>query len=95
MSFADELASCWHLAAMLGEDAAVDIAWNLGLPTRDIKWVTPAGVDLTGLGDMSLTGGFSSSGWKLTGWVLDQRSLNAVTNEFPEYLHLITPFRVE
>ena len=95
MSFADEFASCWHLAAMLGEDAAVEIAWNLGLPTCDIKWVTPAGVDLTGLGDMSLTGGFSSSGWKLTGWVLDQCSLNALANEFPEYLHLIAPFRVE
>ena len=84
MSFADELLSCWHLAGMFGEDAAIEIAWNLALPDRDTRWVTPAGVDVSGLCFRSLTGGFSSSSWKLTGWVLDQGSLNALANEFPE-----------
>ena len=73
-----------HLARTLGVTAAYELADALGLQQNDMRWITPAGMDVTNLCDSSATGGFSSEVWTLRGWVLDQPSLYALMAEFPD-----------
>ena len=83
MPTADEFAVVVHLQAMLGDDFAMELARSLGLPDIDNRWVTPYGRDVTELCDASDNGGFSSSRWTLSGWILDDRSMRTLANEFP------------
>ena len=84
MSSADEMATVLHLARTFGDRVAYEIADALDLHQYDMRWVTPAGIDVTDLCDRSATGGFSSQMWTLRGWVLDQPSLDALRAEFPD-----------
>ena len=62
---------------------AKELAELIGLPDLDEKWVTPEGRDVTRLCEASDDGGFSSSRWTMQGWVLDDRSMTALRDEFP------------
>ena len=84
MSAADEFAVVVHLQAAFGDDVAMEIAITLGLPEQDIRWVTPSGRDVTAMCEASDNGGFSSSQWTMQGWVLDDHSMRALVNEFPD-----------
>ena len=84
MSSADEMATVLHIAQIFGEGVAYEIARALDLSFYDMRWVTPAGIDVADLCDQSLTGGFGSVRWTLKGWVLDQHSLAALMPEFPD-----------
>ena len=63
MAAADEMTTVPHLARIFGEGVAYEIAEALDLPFYDMRWVTPAGIDVTDLCDQSLTGGFGSVRW--------------------------------
>ena len=87
---ADAFAGIKQLARTLfppgaGDMFAKELAELIGLPELDEKWVTPEGRDVTRLCEASDDGGFSSSRWTMQGWVLDDRSMIALRNEFPEY----------
>ena len=84
MSTADEFAAVVHLRDMLGDDVARELAFTLGFPEADIRWITPNGRDVTALCDRSDNGGFSSSQWTFSGWVLDDSSMRALADEFPD-----------
>ena len=84
MSSADEMTIVLHLARTLGVSFAYELADALGLQQNDMRWITPAGIDVTDLCDRSATGVFSSEVWTLRGWVLDQPSLDALMAEFPD-----------
>ena len=84
MSSADEMATVLHMARIFGDLVAYEIAEGLDLPFYDMRWVTPAGIDMTDLCEISRTGGFGSVRWTLKGWVLDQPSLAALMAEFPD-----------
>ena len=84
MPTADELAGIVHLQAVFGDDVAKELAAPVGLPELDCRWVTPSGRDVTALCDASDNGGFSSSRWTMQGWVLDDLSMRALVNEFPD-----------
>ena len=84
MSSADEMATVLHLARIFGEGVAYEVAEALDLPFYDMRWVTPAGIDVTDPCEESNTGGFGSVRWTLAGWVLDQHSLAALMAEFPD-----------
>ena len=84
MSSADEMAAVLHLARTFGDRVAYELADALGLQQYDMRWVTPAGIDVTDLCDRSATGGFQSEMWTLRGWVLDQYSLDALMAEFAD-----------
>ena len=84
MSSADEMAAVLHLARTFGDRVAYEIAKALDLQQNDLRWITPAGIDVTDLCDQSATGGFSSDTWTLRGWILDQPSLDALMAEFPD-----------
>ena len=84
MSSADEIATVLHIAQIFGEGVAYEIAEDLDISFYDMRWVTPAGIDVTDLCNQSLTGGFASVRWTLRGWLLDQPSLAALMAEFPD-----------
>ena len=84
MAPADEMTTVLHLALMFGEIVAYEIAEALGLSADDNRWVTPAGIDVTDLCNLSDTGGFGSIRWTLKGWVLDQHSLALLRAEYPD-----------
>ena len=84
MSSADEMATVLHIAQIFGEGVAYEIVENLDISCYDMRWVTPAGIDVTDLCNQSDTGGFGSLRWTLRGWVLDQHSLAALMAEFPD-----------
>ena len=84
MAAADEMTTVLHLARIFGEGVAYEIAEGLDIPFYDMRWVTPAGIDVTDLCNQSLTGGFASARWTLRGWLLDQPSLAALMAEFPD-----------
>ena len=84
MSLADEMATVLHMAQIFGDGVAYEIAEALDLPFYDMRWVTPAGIDVTDLCDQSDTGGFGSIRWTLKGWVLDQHSLALLRAEYPD-----------
>ena len=73
--------STWH-----GSLARVSHTRSEGLDLSfyDMRWVTPAGIDVTDLCNQSDTGGFASVRWTLRGWLLDQPSLAALMAEFPD-----------
>ena len=84
MPTADEFAGIVHLQAVFGDDVANELAELRGFPELDRRWVTPSGRDVAALCDASDNGGFSSSRWTMQGWVLDDRSMRALANEFPD-----------
>ena len=63
---------------------AEEIASYLGLPERDNRWVTPSGRAVNFFVDRSVHGGFSSTRWSIAGWELDEMSMVALVNEFPD-----------
>ena len=84
MPTADEFAVVVHLQAIFGDDVAMELAESLGFPDIGNRWITPYGRDVTTLCDASDNGGFSSSRWTFSGWILDDRSMRALANEFPD-----------
>ena len=78
------MATVLHMAQIFGEGVAYEIAEGLDISFYDMRWVTPAGIDVTDLCNQSLTGGFASVRWTLRGWLLDQPSLAALMAEFPD-----------
>ena len=81
---ADEFCSCRHLNDRSRMPGNTRIAEFLGLDGMCIKWVTPFDQDVTALAEESSIGGFSSNGWTMQGWVLDQASVNRLRAEFPD-----------
>ena len=47
MSSADEMATVLHLARTFGDRVAYELAEALGLQQYDMRWVTPARIDVT------------------------------------------------
>ena len=88
MPTSDEFAAVVHLAEMfgegLGDEIANELADLLGFSIVDNRWITPYGRDVTALCDASANGGFSSSQWTFSGWMLDDSSMRALANEFPD-----------
>ena len=56
----------------------------LGFPEQDNRWCTPWGEDVTYLCEISHTGGCASAKWTMNGWILDDSSMQALKEEFPE-----------
>ena len=56
----------------------------LGFPEQDNRWCTPWGEDVTYLCEISDIGGFGSVGWTIHGWILDDYSMRALKEEFPD-----------
>ena len=85
---ADAFAGIQYVAHRLGPGVgdmfAKELAELIGLPELDENWVTPEGRDVTRCCGASSHGGFSSSRWTMQGWVLDDRSMRALVNEFPD-----------
>ena len=82
---AHEFASCRHLeSTILGTAGASEIAAMLGFPEQDNRWCTPWGEDVTYLCEISDIGGFASAKWTINGWILDDSSMQALKEEFPE-----------
>ena len=88
---ADEFCSTRHLGQKLGNvnsgPLLIEIAGFLGFPGRDRSWVTTWGEDVTYLCDQSDSGGFHGHHWTMAGWVLDNVSIEALLQEFPNSLH--------
>ena len=82
---ANEFCSCVHLEkTKLGTAGASEIASLLGFPEQDNRWCTPWGEDVTYLCEISDIGGFGSKGWTIHGWILDEYSMWALKEEFPD-----------
>ena len=82
---ADEFCSCRHLEkTTLGTAGASEIAAMLGFPEQDNRWCTPWGEDVTYLCEFSGIGGFGSAAWTIHGWILDDSSMRALKEEFPD-----------
>ena len=82
---ANEFCSCVHLAkSKLGTAGASEIAALLGFPDQDNRWCTPWGQDVTYLCVRSDIGGFASNAWTIHGWILDEESMCALQEEFPD-----------
>ena len=83
---ADEFCSCRHLErTILGPAGASEIAAMLGFPELDSRWCTPWGVDVTYLCGISRNeGDFGSLKWSINGWILDDYSMQALREEFPD-----------
>ena len=77
------MATVLHIAQIFGEGVAYEIAEDLDISFYDMRWVTPAGIDVTDLCNQSDTRGFASVRWTLGGWLLDQHSLAVLLAEFP------------
>ena len=60
------------------------LAQFVGLDYLCMKWVTPFGQDVTELAEASSIGLAGSSEWTLAGWVLDERSVQSLREEFPD-----------
>ena len=56
----------------------------LGIPEQDNRWCTPWGEDVTYLCERSFIGGFSSVRWTIHGWILDDSSMRALKEEYPD-----------
>ena len=82
---ADEFYSCRHLENItLGTTGASEIAAMLGFPDQDNRWCTPWVEDVTYLCEVSDIGGFGSTQWTIHGWILDDDSMRALKEEFPD-----------
>ena len=81
---ADSFCACRQLNDLFRMPGNTLIAEFLGLDGMCIKWSTPSGDDVTALCEESLNGGFSSSRWSMHGWVLDEASVHALREEFPD-----------
>ena len=84
---ADEFCSTRHLGQKLGivdcGPLLFEIASFLGFPGRDRTWLTNWGEDVTYLCDQSESGRFHCHHWTMAGWVLDNVSIEALFQEFP------------
>ena len=82
---ANEYCSCLHLEkTKLGTAGASEIASMLGFPEQDNRWCTPWGEDVTYLCEISDIGGYGSVGWTIHDWILDEYSMWALKEEFPD-----------
>ena len=89
---ANDFCSCVHLAkSKLGTAGASEIAALLGFPDQDNRWCTPWGEDVTYLCVRNDIGGFGSKAWTLCGWILDEESMCALQEEFPDEWFLGVP----
>ena len=87
---AHEFCSWLHLqkAKVFNRLLTYDIADFIGFPEADKRWCTPWGKDVTLLTDCSQEqGGFSSTRWTMDGWVLDEASMQSLTEEFLALQH--------
>ena len=83
---ADENASVEHIQRKCGDFVSERIAMFLGLPDRDMRWLTSWGEDVTDLCDASDSGGFGSNKWTVRGWILDDSSMDSLRREYPNRL---------
>ena len=82
---AHEFCSFRHLEkTILGTTGASEIAEMLGFPDQDIRWCTPWGQDVTDLCEFSDNGGYGSQAWTIHGWILDESSMRALKEEYPD-----------
>ena len=80
-----EFCSCRHLeTTILGTAGASEIAAMLGFPEQDNRWCTLWGEDVTYLCEISDIGAFASAGWTIHGWILDDDSMRALTEELED-----------
>ena len=70
--------------AIFGRAGTSEIPRMLGFPMHDKRWCTPWGEDVTYLCEISEIGGFASAEWTIDGWILDDSSMQALKEEFPE-----------
>ena len=87
---ADENASAEHIKRKCNDLISEKIAMFLGLPDRDMSWLTPWGEDVTHLCDAS-DSGFGSDKWTARGWILDVSSMDSLRREYPEHPRLVFP----
>ena len=88
---ADEFCSCMHLNTRLHMPGSTLLAEFVGLDYLCMKWLTPFGQDVTALTEASAFGEFGSSEWTLQGWVLDERSVQRLREEFPDRYGMMEP----
>ena len=88
---ADEFCSCKHLNTRLHMPGSTLLAEFVGLDDMCMKWLTPFGQDVTALTEASEFGGLGSSEWTLQGWVLDERSVQRLREEFPDRYGMMEP----
>ena len=82
---AHEFCSFRHLEkTIIGTTGASEIAELLGFPVQDIRWCTPWGQDVTDLCEFSGIGGYGSQVWTIHGWILDESSMRALREEYPD-----------
>ena len=80
-----------HLNTRLHMPGSTLLAEFVGLDYLCMKWLTPSGQDVTALTEASEVGGFGSSEWTLQGWVLDERSVQRLREEFPDRYGMMEP----
>ena len=76
--------ACASTKTPLGTAGASEIAAMLGFPEPDKRWCTPWGEDVTYLCEISGIGGFGYVEWTIHGWILDDYSMRALKEEFPD-----------
>ena len=95
---ADEYCSYMHLAkAILGTAGEYEIPQMLGFPdldnwwcttwgedVPDLFWCTTRGEDLTDLFEISSLCFVQSGTWTINGWILDDYTMQALKEEFPD-----------
>ena len=82
---AHEFCSCMHLGqAILGTAGAYEIPRMLGFPDLDNRFCTTWGEDVTYIFHISSLCGVQVGKWTIHGWILDDSSMQALKEEFPE-----------